>query len=525
MLEPRCRPGLACGIVYVPVYAALLAALPLLALALAVFRTELSLGTAAWIVTAGASALAVAAFGLSPAGLLAGAAKGAWTGVWILLLVVPALLLFQVADSTGGLDRLSDALGDVAPTPGRRLLLIGWAFPSFLQGAAGFGVPVVVAAPMLVRTGMAPAAAVAACLVGYHWSVTFGSMGSSFFVAVGTANLPADEAGRFAVQAAILLAVGAAATAAVLLRQARGLRRDGPRAAGVAVVMGTTLVGVAAVQPALGSTAAGLAGLLAAWLLFPRAGERPQARPLLLASSPYLLLTGLVVAVFGVPQVRELAEQVPALAPSFPETIAAFGHVNAAVAAHQPLRPLLHPGPYLLVAAAVGALVYRRLGWWPQDRWTRAFVAPWARRSRSTIVSLLGLTTLAGVMVDAGMLAAMAQALTAALGLAFVPLAVIVGAGGTVLTGSTTASNALLAPLQADAAAQLGLAPTTLLVAQTVGGNIGNALTPINAVIAAAAVGASGAEGEILRRALKTMLPVAAVAVVGVVALALLDAV
>ncbi len=80
--------------------------------------------------------------------------------MWILLIVVPALLLYQVMDSSGALDVLSDALGTVAPTPGRLLLLVGWVFPSFLQGVTGFGVPVVVAAPMLVRAGMPAVTAV-----------------------------------------------------------------------------------------------------------------------------------------------------------------------------------------------------------------------------------------------------------------------------------------------------------------------------------------------------------------------------
>ena len=160
------------------------------------------------------------------------------------------------ADRGGALDRLTDELGAVAPTRARQVLLVGWVFPSFLQGVAGFGVPVVVAAPMLVRLGLAPVASVATCLVGYHWSVTFGSMGSSFFIAVGTANLDQAAARLFAIEAAALLAISAAVTGAVLLRRAGGLRTDGPRAAGVAAVMGLVLVAVAAVQPAFGSTAA-----------------------------------------------------------------------------------------------------------------------------------------------------------------------------------------------------------------------------------------------------------------------------
>jgi lactate permease len=137
-------------------------------------------------------------------------------------------------------------------------------------------------------------------------------------------------------------------------------------------------------------------------------------------------------------------------------------------------------------------------------------------------VSLLGLTVLSGVMVEAGMLSALATALAQLLGIAYLALSPLIGAAGTALTGSTTASNALLAPMQADAARELDIAVTTLLTAQTAGGNLGNALTPINALVAGAAAGAAGQEGDILRRSGRDLAPVALLVVAGIVALATL---
>lgn len=489
-----------------PTYAALLAAAPIVLLAAVVLTSRLSLGVASWLLAAGTAVLALTVFGLAPAALAAGAAKGFWTGLWILALVVPALLLYQVTDSSGAFDHLSEGLRPLTSTPGSALLLLAWVFPSFLQGVAGFGVPVVVAAPMLLRAGFPAVGAVAACLVGYHWSVTFGSMGSSFFVAAGTAQLGAAATGRFAVLAAVLLSVNGLAAALLLLRRARAADAGTVwRAVALMAVMGAVLVGTVTVQPALGSTAAGLAGLLAAGLLLPAAGDRPAWGRILQAAAPYLALTGVVVAVFGIPALRALAAQVPALAPAFGETAAAFGHVNRAVAAHQPFQPLLHPGPYLLLAAAGAAWAFRSFGWLTAG--SPPVLRPWRSRSVRTAVSLLGLTTLAGIMVDAGMVSAIAQALSTTLAGAYPLVAPAIGALGTVLTGSTTASNALLAPLQAEAAGRLGVEATTLLAAQTAGGNVGNAVTPLNALVAAAAVGATGSEGAILRRALRDALP------------------
>jgi lactate permease len=150
------------------------------------------------------------------------------------------------------------------------------------------------------------------------------------------------------------------------------------------------------------------------------------------------------------------------------------------------------------LAALVGVVVYRRRGWWPIGAGHEALTG-WWRRSRSVGASVLGLTVLAAILVEAGMIAALAGALAALLGGAFVVLSPALGTFGTVLTGSTTASNALFAPLQADVAASLGLAPETLLAGQTAGGNVGNALAPIVAAVGLAAAGARGRESEVLR--------------------------
>jgi lactate permease len=97
------------------------------------------------------------------------------------------------------------------------------------------------------------------------------------------------------------------------------------------------------------------------------------------------------------------------------------------------------------------------------------------------------------------MVAALADGAATLLGEAFVLVSTPLGAFGTILTGSTTASNALFSSLQTQVAVALGVAPAIMLTGQTAGGNVGNALAPGVAVVGASASGASGREGEILR--------------------------
>lgn len=474
------------------------------------------LASSAWIGAALTAVLGGTVFGLPPGGLLVGALRGSWTGGWILLIVLPALLLFEVLDRSGALEVLAEGAGRLAPTPGRERLLLAWVLPSFLQGVAGFGTPIAMAAPMLVRRGVAPVAAVAMCLAGYQWSVTFGSMGSSYFVAVATARLGPGAASSLALRAGLILAVSAVVSGLLVLGRGERLPGDLPRALALGGLMGGTLVAAVTVQPALGSTAAGLVGLGAAWWVLPTPGApRPRHRRLVVAALPYVALVGAVTLAHGAPGVRRLLQAVPGPAPTLPGTTTALGHSTPAGPLTPALEPLLHPGGYLLLAAVLGVVLFRRRGWWPHGTTRRALVG-WLGRSTSVSASIVGLTVLAALTVEAGMVATLAEALAAGMGGLFTLVSPVVGMLGTVLTGSTTASNALLAPLQADVAGRLAVTVSTLLSGQTAGGNVGNAVTPVSVTVGLAAVGMAGAEGRVIRRNLGAVALLLAVVLAGV---------
>lgn len=501
--------------------AAVAAAVPLVVLGLLVVWRRWPLTRAAWVAAAIALVLAVTVGQLDAVGAFVGLGKGAWTGLWILAIVVPSLLLFQVVQRAGAIDHLSDQLGSLAGSRARQLLLLAWVLPAFVQGVAGFGLPLVMTAPLLVRAGFKPVAAVGAVMVGYHWSVTFGSMGSSYFVAAGTSGVDDATAGRFALYAAILLAVNALVAGALLLRRADEGRRSALLPMVVTgLVMAGTLIAVANIEPALGSTAAGLAGMAVLVLWYRRSAATVHAPTLLRAASPYVGLTAVALVGMLAPPFTWLAQRLPDLAPSFPATSSALIDTPPVVA-HQPLELLGHPALYLLIACAGSWWYFRHTGWLARtDR--SAVLSAWSKRATTTTVSMLGLTVLAALMVEAGLMAALAESIVDVLGVAFVPVSPVLGAIGTALTGNTTASNALLAPLQAAAANGIGMDEAVLLTGQTFGGNVGNVLTPINIAIAAVAVGAAGRESEILRNVGKDGVLLVALAAVGVTVLAAL---
>jgi lactate permease len=462
--------------------------------------------------------------------LLVGIGKGLWLGTWILAVIWPALLLYRLA-SGAGLERIGAIFSTVLPNRRENLLVVAWIFPSFIQGVAGFGTPIAVAAPLLLAMGWPRARAVLYPLVGYHWAVTFGSMGSSFYMASLTANLGIEDQARFAIVASSLLAVNCLVAGALVLLLDGGLAglREGWRTLLLAgIPMAGTLVVTASAVPAVASLAAGTAGIMAVTLkaayhqrratrrvpsvvaapgqVVPEAVEPPAREvhtPRLLSPYIYLLVTALPVFLW--PTSRDWVSRVGRFAPSFPGTETGMGWTNPPVAEFTPLSPFGHPGFYILLACVLGYLTYLHGGLWERGQ-TRAMVARWVRSLPQASISVLLLACVATLLVDAGIISILARGIADAAGGAYPVIAPLVGAMGSFVTGSTTSSNALFAALQRDVALLIDVPPHLLVAAQTVGGNVGNALAPVVILIGATAVDAPQETGPILRA---TLLPAA----------------
>lgn len=117
-------------------------------------------------------------------------------------------------------------------------------------------------------------------------------------------------------------------------------------------------------------------------------------------------------------------------------------------------------------------------------------------------VALLSMLSLSRLMVHAGMIDSLAAAAANTLREVWPVCAPAVGALGTFVTGSATASNILLSDFQQATAQHLLLPVLPLIGAQGFGAAVGNMICPHNIIAGGATVGVSGQEGEILRRTL-----------------------
>jgi lactate permease len=523
---------------------ALLAAVPIVLLLVLVASGRVRTSPAAALTLATTVLLATLAFGASAAGLGVGLAKGAWTGLWILGVVWTALLLHATCQRMG-MDRLGGALSSILPRSTQSVLVVAWVFPSFVQGVAGFGTPIAVAAPLLVSMGVRPALAVAMPLIGYHWSVGFGSVGSSFYMGALTAQLSESQIDEFAATTSLILGINAIVAGmlvALMFTGWRGLRE----AWTVVVIVGPTMAIVQAlvvrVEPGVGALAGGAAGLTAVTAISlitrraPREGlghatkspvaasvanqgsetvvtpglgaggpsshpepvGRARYRRLALVLLPYGLLLVSVLAVLVPPASRSWARSTWTWGPSFSATSTAEGGGAEAVVGYQPISVFAHPGSFILFATLAAVLIWRLSGRWPAGALPR-LVPTWSRSALKASWSVLLLASVATVMADTGMIRALALGIEQATGRVYPALAGVVGALGSFTTGSTTSSNALFSAMQVEVAGLIDVSPTLLLAAQISGGNVGNAVAPVILLMGAAAVGAHDKVSEIFR--------------------------
>ncbi|WP_227765403.1 L-lactate permease [Zhaonella formicivorans] len=201
--------------------------------------------------------------------LASGTIKGLWTTVWVLYIIWGAMTLYNVVDVTGSFKVIASTFTRL--THGNKLLqllVLGWAFPSFIQGVCGFGVPVAVSSPLLVGLGFDPILAVVTALIGHSWAVTFGSLGSSYSVLVRLTDL---DPTRLATFGALFLGICCLMVGWSISHYYggwKGIKEGTPAVLIIGITMAVILNIMANfVTPYVASFTAGIAGLLVGGLV------------------------------------------------------------------------------------------------------------------------------------------------------------------------------------------------------------------------------------------------------------------
>jgi len=520
----------------------LVAALPILffIVTLAIFRWRLYGAAAGTLLLA--VILAVTVYGMPVASVAAAALYGFSYGLWpISWIIVGVVFLYRLTVRSGHFEVVRASIASITPDARLQMILIGFAFSAFLEGAAGYGTPVAITAALLVGLGFDPLRAAVLCLITNTAPVAFGAMGTSITAAAQVSHTDLTALTAIAGRQLPLLSLLSLGWVTVALAGWRGTRDIWPAllvagASFAGTMMATALWGGPQLPTIMASLVCmtSLVILLRFWhpatilrpetaarrkssVDLPRLGARHVARAWL----PFGLLT-ICMVVWGSKGFQSW------FAPGGPLSKTTLWlevpFLHGVIYKTTPVVDGLEWYPAVFrfdVLGAVGtgiflAVLLSAIGLRWQPKFVLDVFAETCTRLWPTVLAIGLVLALATVSSYSGMSATLALALAKS-GKVYPLVAPVLGWFGVFLTGSDTASNVLFAPLQATVAHQIGVPDTLLVSANMLGGAAGKMISPQSIAVACGAVGLTGREALVLRATLRVSAVFAVIAGLAIV--------
>ena len=445
-----------------------------------------------------------------PAGVIAGShIKGLATTFDIILILIGAIFMLEVLKQGGFISRINTMLRETCSDKRVGAIIIGWSFVCLIEGAAGFGTPAALAAPLIASMGINPTAAVAITLIADAPPVSFGALGTPINIGVGEAIVGVNEAllSEVVINTALIhLIVGMFIPFTMLLVLAylekKPLSSTFELLPFCLFAAATFLVPYFIVAIVLGQIFPSLIGgtvslalmfiaLEHGWFL-PKTTKKKKSkfRDKLMIFSPYILASALLI-VSKIPAISAILKSVVITGTNIFDSTISFS-----------LTPLSNPGT-IFFASALVTIAYMRI---PRKKVENA-LSQTLNKCVKTFITLAFTICLVQTFLNSSnnlrgiesMPMTIAGFLSELFSQVYIFVAPQIGMFGSFLAGSNTVSNIFFSGFQQAAANELGLSVALILALQVVGGAAGNMIAIHNIIAASATVGLNGKEGEIIR--------------------------
>lgn len=490
-----------------------------------------------WLV---AATISLIAWRMSPMDVLGFSFLGVQKAIDVIIIIFGAILILNTLKQSGAMSTINNGFSNITKDKRIQVLIIGWMFGAFIEGAAGFGTPAALAAPLLIGLGFPPLAAAMVALILNSVPVSFGAVGTPIFGAMSTLSTDLSafgvDAGAFTMAltgtvGTIHFIVGTFIPfmAIMLLTKVFGKEKSFKPAlqafpfalfAGLCFTVPYYLISLT-LGPELPSLVGALIGLVLvvfaakkgflmpktvwdfddkskwekSWLSTSDTGNTGEAKmSLLKAWTPYILIA-VILVITRIPALP-LKAFLNGLVITFPT----FFGINQAYV----LKWAYLPGtiPFILVALFTHFL-HGMKGDQIKAAWKQSI-----KQVTGAAIALFAGIAMVQLMLNSGvnqsglasMLAVMAQFLADISGGAYVFVAPFIGVLGAFMSGSNTVSNILFSSLQFQTASLLGMPEVFIVALQVVGGAIGNMVCINNVVAVCATVGVIGMEGQLIKR-------------------------
>ncbi len=436
--------------------------------------------------------------------------QGTIQAIWpIGYIIVMAVWLYKISVESGKFDVLRASIAGISQDQRIQLLLIGFCFNAFLEGAAGFGVPIAICAVLLVSLGFKPLQAAMLCLIANGASGAFGAVGIPVAI-LDTLNLGGNVTSMdVSMMTALTLPIINFTIPFLLIFIINGFKGIKEVFPAILVVSTTYTLTQAVITLFLGPELADIIpsllamGVLALFLKKWKPKhifllndqdvkvEKHTVGDVIKAWSPFYLLSFFVL-IWSLPVFKKFFIKGEVLA----FTKLTFGIPGSTLSSSIDL--ISSTGTAILLAGLTTIITTQSIGITKGSKlFTKTIKEFWV-----PIVMICAILGIAKLMTYAGLTSALGEAV-AATGSIFPLLSPILGWIGVFMTGSVVNNNTLFTPIQATAANIIGTNPTLLVSANTAGGVMAKLISPQSIAIATAAVGETGKESELTKMTLK----------------------
>ncbi|WP_270983884.1 L-lactate permease [Campylobacter upsaliensis] len=500
---------------------ALLAFLPIFCFLICLLVFKLKGYQAGFITVIVASVVAFYAYGmpfsLIGASFVQGFAQGMWPIAWI---IIAAIFLYKLSVKSGSFEVIKESVMTITPDHRIQVILIGFCFGSFLEGAIGFGGPVAITAALLVGLGLKPLHAAGLCLIANTAPVAFGAVGIPIIAMSNLVGVEQYEISAMVGRMLVPLSLSVPFFIVFLMDGVKGVKETFPAVLVAALsftitqfissnYLGAELPDIVSAVVSLACTTI----FLKFWspknifrlddLTDFSHHTQLEFGKVFKAWLPFILLIVCII-VWTQPWFKAFFDKGAVF--DYTKVALSFNNIEGsivdsagkALSLNMDINLIaLQAGTAILVAALL-TIFFLRI----KSNIVEEALGDTLKEMAMPCITIGLVVAFAFIAKNSGMSTTLGTAF-ATTGDAFSFFSPIIGWIGVFLTGSDTSANLLFGPLQQAAATSLAVPEALFLAANSVGGVVGKMISPQSIAIACAAVGLVGKESDLFKFTLK----------------------
>lgn len=500
---------------------ALLAFLPIFCFLICLLVFKLKGYQAGFITVIIASVVAFYAYGmpfsLIGASFVQGFAQGMWPIAWI---IIAAIFLYKLSVKSGSFEVIKESVMTITPDHRIQVILIGFCFGSFLEGAIGFGGPVAITAALLVGLGLKPLHAAGLCLIANTAPVAFGAVGIPIIAMSNLVGVEQYEISAMVGRMLVPLSLSVPFFIVFLMDGVKGVKETFPAVLVAALSFTITqFISSNYLGAELPDIVSAVVSLVCTTIFLKFWSPKNIFRlddltdfshhtqlefgKVFKAWLPFILLIVCII-VWTQPWFKAFFDKGAVF--DYTKVALSFNNIEGsivdsagkALSLNMDINLIaLQAGTAILVAALL-TIFFLRI----KSNIVEEALGDTLKEMAMPCITIGLVVAFAFIAKNSGMSTTLGTAF-ATTGDAFSFFSPIIGWIGVFLTGSDTSANLLFGPLQQAAATSLAVPEALFLAANSVGGVVGKMISPQSIAIACAAVGLVGKESDLFKFTLK----------------------